>query len=96
MLKVNMHDAKSRLSKLVEQALSGEDVVIAKAGVFPPSGSCLFRGTSLIGCPCGSKEKSPLRPILTKRRRTSSRRSMGVMDEAFAVGYACLPMVVSR
>lgn len=33
MLKVNMHDAKSKLSKLVEQALSGEDVVIAKAGV---------------------------------------------------------------
>ncbi|MFZ5594501.1 MAG: type II toxin-antitoxin system Phd/YefM family antitoxin [Pseudomonadota bacterium] len=30
---VNMHDAKSQLSKLVEQALSGEDVVIAKAGV---------------------------------------------------------------
>ncbi len=33
MLTVNMHDAKSQLSKLVEQALSGEDVVIAKAGI---------------------------------------------------------------
>lgn len=28
----NIHDAKSRLSKLVEQALQGEDVVIARAG----------------------------------------------------------------
>jgi prevent-host-death family protein len=28
----NIHDAKSRLSKLVEQALRGEEVVIARAG----------------------------------------------------------------
>ena len=28
----NMHDAKSQLSSLVEQAMAGEDVVIAKAG----------------------------------------------------------------
>ena len=28
----NIHDAKSRLSKLVEQAMRGEEVVIAKAG----------------------------------------------------------------
>jgi len=28
----NIHEAKSQLSKLVEQALSGEEVVIAKAG----------------------------------------------------------------
>lgn len=33
MTKVNMHEAKSQLSKLVERALNGEDVVIAKAGV---------------------------------------------------------------
>lgn len=33
MLTVNMHDAKTTLSKLVEQALAGEEVVIAKAGV---------------------------------------------------------------
>ena len=32
MTKVNMHDAKTNLSKLVEQALSGEDVVLAKNG----------------------------------------------------------------
>jgi len=29
---VNIHDAKSQLSKLLEQVQSGEDVVIAKAG----------------------------------------------------------------
>ena len=32
MTKVNMHEAKSRLSKLVEIAKNGEDVVIAKNG----------------------------------------------------------------
>lgn len=29
---VNMHEAKTRLSNLVEQALAGKDVVIARAG----------------------------------------------------------------
>lgn len=29
---VNIHDAKTQLSKLLEQVQSGEDVVIAKAG----------------------------------------------------------------
>jgi prevent-host-death family protein len=29
---VNIHDAKTRFSKLLEQVQSGEDVVIAKAG----------------------------------------------------------------
>lgn len=33
MTKVNMHEAKSRLSQLVEMAKNGEDVVIAKNGV---------------------------------------------------------------
>jgi len=33
MTKVNMHEAKSRLSKLVEMVKNGEDVVIAKNGV---------------------------------------------------------------
>ena len=28
----NIHEAKSQLSKLIEQALNGEDVIIAKAG----------------------------------------------------------------
>ncbi len=32
MHKVNMHEAKSKLSALVEEALAGEDVIIAKAG----------------------------------------------------------------
>ncbi len=32
MLTINMHEAKTQLSRLVEQALAGEEVVIAKAG----------------------------------------------------------------
>jgi prevent-host-death family protein len=32
MIKVNMHEAKTTLSKLVERALSGEDVIVAKSG----------------------------------------------------------------
>ena len=32
MTKVNMHEAKTNLSKLVEQALAGEEVVLAKNG----------------------------------------------------------------
>ena len=32
MVQVNMHEAKSQLSKLAEYAWSGEEVVIAKAG----------------------------------------------------------------
>lgn len=29
---VNMHEAKTRLSSLVEEAVAGEDVIIAKSG----------------------------------------------------------------
>ena len=32
MTKVNMHEAKTNLSKLVKQALAGEDVVLARNG----------------------------------------------------------------
>ncbi len=32
MLTVNMHEAKSQLSRLVEKALAGEEVFIARAG----------------------------------------------------------------
>lgn len=32
MLQVNIHDAKTQLSKLIEHARRGEDVIIAKAG----------------------------------------------------------------
>lgn len=31
-MEVNIHEAKSRLSQLIERALNGEAVVIAKAG----------------------------------------------------------------
>jgi prevent-host-death family protein len=32
-LQVNIHDAKTQLSKLVEQASRGEEVIIARAGI---------------------------------------------------------------
>ena len=32
MIQVNIHDAKTQLSKLIERALQGEEVIIAKAG----------------------------------------------------------------
>lgn len=32
MTKVNIHEAKTNLSKLLEKALNGEEVIIAKAG----------------------------------------------------------------
>ncbi len=31
-MEVNIHEAKSQLSKLIDRALSGEEVIIAKAG----------------------------------------------------------------
>jgi prevent-host-death family protein len=31
-MEVNIHEAKSQLSRLIEMAMSGEEVVIAKAG----------------------------------------------------------------
>ena len=31
-MRVNLHDAKTHLSRYVEQALDGDDVVIARAG----------------------------------------------------------------
>jgi len=31
-MEVNIHEAKTHLSRLIEQAVAGEDVVIAKAG----------------------------------------------------------------
>jgi len=31
-MQVNVHEAKSQLSKLIEKAMNGEEVVIAKAG----------------------------------------------------------------
>ena len=32
MLQVNIHDAKTQLSRLIERACRGEEVIIAKAG----------------------------------------------------------------
>lgn len=33
MIKVNIHEAKTQLSKLIAQASQGEEVIIAKAGI---------------------------------------------------------------
>lgn len=48
MIRVNMHEAKSQLSKLVDAVLRGEDVVICRAGepvveLRPVSGSAAKR-----------------------------------------------------
>lgn len=32
MVQINIHEAKTQLSKLIEQAIAGEEVVIARAG----------------------------------------------------------------
>lgn len=32
-MQTNIHEAKSKLSQLIERAIKGEDVVIAKAGI---------------------------------------------------------------
>ncbi len=32
MVQVNVHDAKTQLSRLIERALAGEEVIIARAG----------------------------------------------------------------
>lgn len=32
MAQVNIHDAKTNLSKLIEKAVGGEDIIIARAG----------------------------------------------------------------
>ena len=32
MIKINLHEAKTQLSKLVEQAAAGTDVIIARGG----------------------------------------------------------------
>lgn len=47
-MQVNMHEAKSQLSKLAEQAWAGEDIIIAKAGkpyldLIPHRGKCTPR-----------------------------------------------------
>jgi prevent-host-death family protein len=33
MIKVNIHEAKTQLSKLIERACTGEEVTIARAGI---------------------------------------------------------------
>ena len=38
---LNLYEAKTQLSSLVEEAARGHEIVIAKAGV-PPHGSCPF------------------------------------------------------
>lgn len=51
---VNIHDAKTQFSKLVQQAAAGEDIVIARAGV-PVARLVPYRAT-----------RGPRRPGLAK------------------------------
>ena len=45
---INMHDAKTHLSKLIERAMRGEEIIVAKAGkpmakIVPLNGNDRFR-----------------------------------------------------
>lgn len=58
MTATNIHQAKTQLSKLIERAEAGEDVVIARAGkpvvrlvpIEPPPPEPLVQGRGLFGC----------------------------------------------
>ncbi|MFZ3019604.1 MAG: type II toxin-antitoxin system prevent-host-death family antitoxin [Gallionella sp.] len=50
MLTVNIHDAKTHLSKLVEQAAQGESFIIAKAG--KPMVKVVALGKAEVGTSC--------------------------------------------
>ncbi len=50
-MQVNIHEAKTKLSKLIARAMTGEDVIIAKAGKpvvkltrLPPTGKRILGG----------------------------------------------------
>ena len=69
MTKVNMHEAKTNLSKLVEQALAGEDVVLARNGealvrLVPVTAADQGRPLGLHAAPLSDEEaQEALRPL---------------------------------
>ena len=58
---VNMHEAKTHLSKLVERAATGEEVVIAKAGT-PVAKLVAYKGQGTRRVPGGWKGKVWIAP----------------------------------
>jgi prevent-host-death family protein len=61
MIMVNMHEAKTQLSKLVERAAAGEEVVIAKAGT-PVAKLVPYAGRGARRVPGGWKGKVWIAP----------------------------------
>jgi prevent-host-death family protein len=72
----NIHDAKTNLSKLIEAALRGEDVVIAKAG------KPVVRLVAIVGEPA----EKPLTPGEKLRRGMGSMKGIWpeITDEEWA------------
>ena len=71
-MQVNLHDAKTNLSRYVEQALDGEEVVIARAGnvAWHPHGPPLTHAEQR-GEPLGSGAQNLPRQTWIRRRRCS-------------------------
>jgi prevent-host-death family protein len=61
MVMINMHEAKTQLSKLVERAAAGEEVVIAKAGT-PVAKLVPYKGRGGPRVPGGWKGKIWIAP----------------------------------
>ena len=89
---VNIHEAKTQLSKLIEEASKGEPFVIAKAGkpvvkvtaLSAPTGAQVRRLGFMTG-------RSLCRTILTEWARRRSSESSAVVHETSA-GYTSSPL----
>jgi antitoxin (DNA-binding transcriptional repressor) of toxin-antitoxin stability system len=79
---VNMHEAKSQLSSLVEAAMAGEEIIIAKAGT-PRSSWFRFAVIPGRGNPAVSRGRFVWQQTLTRPRRRSSRPLKGRRRETF-------------
>ena len=60
-MQVNLHDAKTHLSRYVDQALGGEDVVIARAGTPVARLVALHAGASASGVRLGGLKRARAR-----------------------------------
>jgi prevent-host-death family protein len=69
MAKVNMHDAKTNLSRLVDRALEGEEVIVARSGkplvrLVPVDAKVSQRPVGLHAAPLGDDEaREAMRPL---------------------------------
>ena len=80
---VNIYDAKTNLSKLVDRAAAGEEIVIAKAGKpkaklvpYQPAGKSagLGRTCSALPSPIAKTGRTPVVQVWIQRRQTGSPR----------------------